>query len=91
MLAHIGGVLAAALPTEAPHPASTHSQGESPDGTLIAVSTAGGLELTFGSSPIRARTRDFRFACSKTWSSSPLGAVDGGRDGRSFVQAVLMV
>jgi hypothetical protein len=25
--------------------------------------------------------------CSRTWSSSPLGAAPGGRDGRSFVRA----
>jgi hypothetical protein len=30
-------------------------------------------------SPIRARTRDFRFACSRTWSSSPLGAARRSR------------
>jgi hypothetical protein len=31
---------------------------------------------------IRARTRDFRFACSRTWSSSPLGAVRAAETAR---------
>jgi hypothetical protein len=38
------------------------------------------------SSPIRARPGDFRFACSRTESSSRRGAARGRPDGRKFVE-----